>query len=203
MKGHHFEQGFDLRVYPDRLHQPSRWKKPRRIFVNSMSDLFHGEIATRTVNAIFTEMMKANQHTYQVLTKRPGRMKRVVKNRFFDESVPSHIWLGVSVEDQETAEMRIPKLLGVRSRSRFLSIEPLLERIEITKFLRTSDVHWVIVGGESGPKSRWMNPEWASNIRAVCQQYDVPFFFKQHGGLRPKSHGRILDGQTWDEMPTM
>lgn len=202
IKGHPYEQGFDLKVHDNRFSQPERWRKPRRIFVNSMSDLFHAGVVELDVMHLLTLMKEVDRHTYQILTKRPSRMRKMVgmwANNYGE--VPNHMWMGVSVENQKTVEARIPDLLQTPAKLRFLSVEPLLENIGLSKYLGTGQIHWVIVGGESGPKARRMNPDWAMNVRDTCQQYGVPFFFKQHGGPRPKTNGRLLEGRTWDEMP--
>jgi protein gp37 len=211
--GHPYQQGFDLRFWNERLTLPLEWKEPRRIFVNSMSDLFHEQIPDRFIELVFATMIKANQHVFQVLTKRSQRLVSWTKKRyrFVNESsdkpvLPKHIWLGVSLENQ-TFTKRIPHLQSVPARIRFLSVEPLLGKIVLSRDLLTG-IHWVIVGGESGPGARPMNPEWVRAIQIQCEKYDVPFFFKQWGAfdkngerVGKKSAGRTLAGRTWDQMP--
>ena len=197
IEGHPYEQGFDLRLWPSRLHQPSQWKKPRMIFVNSMSDLFHKAVDRRFIDHIFDAMEVADWHVYQVLTKRSSLMRRYVNHRYSGHKVPKHIWLGVSVEDS-VQRGRIDHLQKVNSDARFISFEPLLGPIGSVDL---SDVAWAIVGGESGPNARSMKPSWATELRDRCEEYGVAFFFKQWGGARPKSGGRLLDGQEWNGFP--
>lgn len=201
--GHPYEQGFDLKLHPDRLELPLHWKKPRRIFVNSMSDLFHEKVSFEFIEKIFCVMCNyyTSHHTFQVLTKRPEKMiqyfKAVTRYAGLTE-LPRNIWLGVSVENQEYADKRIPMLLKVPAAVRFLSCEPLLGPISLGNL---NGIHWVIVGGESGPGARPVQRDWVEDIKSQCIQYDVPFFFKQWGGVRKKEAGRTLGGRTWDEMP--
>ncbi len=195
---HPFEDGFDLTLRPDRTRQPLSWKKPKLIFVNSMSDLFHKEVPASFIDQVFETMEEANWHTFQILTKRSSLMKKYLNRRYSTSNPPEHIWLGVSVEDRSKIS-RIDHLRDSKAGVRFLSIEPLIGpigQIDLT------GIHWVIVGGESGPKSRPMNAEWVREVRDQCVDQDVPFFFKQWGGIRPKSGGRILDGRHWDQFPT-
>jgi protein gp37 len=194
---HPYEQGFDLRVWPSRLAQPSRWKKPRMIFVNSMSDLFHKDIEREYIDQVFDAMETADWHVYQVLTKRSSLMRNYVRNRYDGKTVPSHIWLGVSVEDA-AHKSRIEHLRQINSEARFISFEPLLGPIGDVDL---SGIAWAIVGGESGPKARPMHPDWATELRVACEDYDVAFFFKQWGGARPKSNGRLLEGEEWNGFP--
>lgn len=194
-----FPHGFDLVLHPERLELPKKWKQPRRIFVNSMSDLFHEEVPFEFVDAVFATMVEANQHTYQVLTKRPERMLDWARSR--EESFPSHIWVGVSVESQYWAR-RIDTLVDVPASVRFLSCEPLVRPLSLKEHVADGGLHWVIVGGESGPKARPMNPDWARLLRDECVEAAVPFFFKQWGGKTSKSGGRTLDGRTWEEYPS-
>ncbi len=195
--GHPYEQGFDLRLWPSRLAHPLGWKKPRRIFVNSMSDLFHKEVEWEFVDAVFDVMETADWHTYQVLTKRSSLMRNYVRRRYGSGVVAKHIWLGVSVEDAEH-KGRIDHLKEVNSASRFVSFEPLLGPIGPVDL---SGIAWAIVGGESGPGARPMDESWAIELRDRCQASSVAFFFKQWGGARPKSGGRLLDGEAWHEFP--
>lgn len=195
--GHPYEQGFDLRLWPSRLYQPLDWKKPRMIFVNSMSDLFHKDIARDHIDKVFDTMERADRHIYQVLTKRSSLMRDYVRKRFKDRPVPSHIWLGVSVED--TAHIgRIDHLKAINSVGRFISFEPLLGPIGTVDL---TGIAWAIVGGESGPGARPMESTWAIELRDACERYGVEFFFKQWGGLRPKSGGRLLEGIEWNGFP--
>jgi protein gp37 len=198
VKGHPYEQGFDLRLVPEKLNEPFRWKSPRRIFVNSMSDLFHEQIPDDYIASVVDVMLQADWHIYQVLTKRSERMRDLLNNRLRIAAARPHIWWGVSVENRKQGVPRIQDLHATPAPTKFLSIEPLLEdlgRIDLT------DIDWVIVGGESGPGARLMRREWVVSIRRQCRQYGVPFFFKQWGGVRKKKAGRLLDGRTYDEMP--
>lgn len=211
--GHPYEQGFDLRLWSNRLQLPLGWKEPRRIFVNSMSDLFHERVPNEFIQQVFDTMIEADQHIFQILTKRAERMLQwtSARYRFSNESaskpsLPRHIWLGVSVENQ-TFTRRIPYLQKTPARVRFLSVEPLIGPINLyAKFLQ--GIHWVIVGGESGPRARPMDPNWALAIQRQCAKYEVPFFFKQWGAFDRKGNrvgkkkaGRTLSGRTWDDMP--
>lgn len=192
--GHPFEQGFDIRLWPERLEEPLHWRRPRRVFVNSMSDLFHPEIPEEFVDACFRIMNLASWHQFQVLTKRPERALALA-DRF--EWTPN-IWMGVSVESQLFTS-RVAILKRIPGKVRFLSCEPLLGPLK----LNLRGVHWVIVGGESGPGARPMRPEWVRGIRAQCRRAAVPFFFKQWGGVVKSRTGRLLDRRTYDEMPTI
>lgn len=190
---------FAVRIWPDRLKQPGDWSEPRRIFVNSMSDLFHADIPEAFVRRIFGVMLDEDHHVSQILTKRPARAGAFFgrnSDLLVGSRVARHIWLGTSVEDQEVG-YRVRQLRQVPARLRFLSCEPLLGPLE----LDLEGIHWVIVGGESGPRRRPMDPKWARMIRDQCLQAGVPFFFKQVGGRTPKAGGRELDGRTWDEFP--
>lgn len=196
-----YENGFALRLLPDRLLDPVKRIKPTIYFVNSMSDLFHDMVPETYIDQVFDVICKTPQHSYQILTKRAARMARYFRKR----EVPANVWLGVSVENQRRGVPRIDYLREVRARIRFLSVEPLLEDVGM---LDLKDIHWVIVGGESGPKARPMKPEWAESVRLQCAEQEVAFFFKQWGGWgadgkrRAKSkNGRLLNGRTWDEMP--
>jgi protein gp37 len=197
IKDHPYEQGFDLRLWPARLEQPSLWKKPRMIFVNSMSDLFQKEIPREFVDRVFDSMEAANWHVFQVLTKRSSLMEKYVRGRYGDAPVPGHIWLGVSVEDAAHTG-RIAHLQRINSSARFISFEPLLAPIGDVDL---AGVAWAIVGGESGPGARPMSEDWVRRIKDVCERDDVAFFFKQWGGARPKSGGRLLDGEEWNGFP--
>lgn len=191
--GHPFEHGFDLRLVPTALELPLRWKAPRLVFVNSMSDLFHEDVPASYIQKVFDVMRRAKQHTFQVLTKRSKRMLEL--SRQLD--VPDNVWMGVSVESQRYVD-RIADLRGVKAKIRFLSVEPLLGPIHR---LPLRGIHWVIVGGESGHGARPMKPEWVREIREHCLAAQVPFFFKQWGGVRKSKAGRRLDRREWNEMP--
>ncbi|MCG8510615.1 MAG: phage Gp37/Gp68 family protein [Rhodospirillales bacterium] len=195
--GHPFETGFDLTLRPARLRHPLSWKSPKMIFVNSMSDLFHKEIPEAYVEDVFDTMEQADWHTFQVLTKRSSRMRDFINRRYEHRQTPPHIWLGVSVEDG-TQSSRVDHLRDANAAIRFLSIEPLLGpmgRVDL------KGISWMIVGGESGPRSRPMKSEWVRSLRDQCLTSGVAFFFKQWGGLRPKSGGRALDGREWNQFP--
>lgn len=195
--GHPFESGFDLTLRPQRLEQPLSWKQPRRIFVNSMSDLFHKEVPTAFIDKVFDTMERADWHTYQVLTKRSSLLARYLKRRYGDGFAPAHIWLGVSVEDAQNT-VRLKHLHAAQATTKFVSFEPLLGSVgdvDLTGF------DWVIVGGESGPRARPMEEAWAIEIRDLCRKAKVAFFFKQWGGVRPKSGGRFLKGREWNQYP--
>jgi protein gp37 len=192
--GHHFEQGFDLRLWRERLLLPLRWKKPRRIFVNSMSDLFHIGVPEDFILEVFDTMVRANWHTYQVLTKRPQRMYRLSSKLPW----PQHIWLGVSIES-DTVAWRADFLRRVPAAVRFISAEPLIGSVST---LDLEGIDWIIAGGESGHGHRDCNADWVRDLRDRCQEERVAFFFKQWGGRTPKMGGRLLDGRTWDEYPT-
>lgn len=196
--GHPYEQGFDLRLVPEKLGEPLSWKRPRRIFVNSMSDLFQDGVPVRFIKSVFSTMHEADWHIYQVLTKRHERMKDVVNKHLSWIEDLDHIWLGVSVEDRKYGLPRIDTLRDTKAGLRFLSIEPLLEDLGS---LDLSGIDWVIVGGESGPNSRPMEASWVLSIRNQCRKQKVPFFFKQWGGTRKQLAGRLLQGRTYDEFP--
>jgi protein gp37 len=219
VRGHPYEQGFDLRIWPERLELPFRWRKPRRVFVNSMSDLFQSGVETSFVAKAFAVMWATPQHTYQVLTKRPGRMASLLDSSDWwgrvvaelcclvpdrhrrDELIAAvaehargrwvlpNVWLGTSVESQKWASVRIPRLIETPATIRFLSCEPLLEAVDLARWLlvpgQTAPLHWVIVGGESGPGARPMHPMWAQDLANVCRLANVAFFFKQHGAWLP------------------
>lgn len=195
--GHPFETGFDLTLRPERLFQPFAWKRPKMIFVNSMSDLFHKDIPRAHIAAVFDTMEKADWHIYQVLTKRSSLLQKFINDRYKGHTAPAHMWFGVSVENAQ-ATSRIVHLQKARASVRFLSVEPLIA--PIGKF-SLDNIHWVIVGGESGPGARPMKPEWAIDIRNQCVTAHVPFFFKQWGGRSPKAGGRMLEGKVWSQFP--
>ena len=195
--GHPFEHGFDLTLRPERLAQPLKWKKPRMIFANSMSDLFHKNIPVSFIDSVFDTMEAANQHIFQVLTKRSSLMRNYLRRRYGDEMTPSHIWCGVSIEDNMSTT-RVGHIQSAPIAVRFLSIEPLLGPIHD---LDLEGISWVIVGGESGPQARPMKLEWVLEIRSRCEEERVDFFFKQWGGETPKSGGRLLNGAEYNAIP--
>ena len=203
MRTRGYESGFALRVLPERLDDPLNRKKPTVYFVNSMSDLFHDRVPEDYIDRVFDVIARTPHHTYQILTKRASRLAKYFKTR----SAPRNAWLGVSVENRKHGVPRIDHLRKTPAHIRFLSVEPLLEDVGQ---LDLTDIHWVIVGGESGPKARPMKKEWADSVRRQCEAQRVAFFFKQWGGWgvdgqrRAKSaNGRLLHGRTWDEMPSM
>jgi protein gp37 len=197
VKGHPYEHGFDPRLVLGKLHEPERWPTPKMIFVNSMSDLFHEAVPDEYVESVAQVMLKANWHTYQVLTKRAARMCDLLNTRL-RFSMQSHIWWGVSVENKKDGLPRMDHLRATPACVRFLSIEPLLEDLGT---IDLSGIHWVIVGGESGFGARPMQREWVISIRRQCRSQNVPFFFKQWGGVHKSRNGRVLDGRTYDELP--
>lgn len=219
---------FDVTLHYDRLEYPLRWRRPRRVFVCSMSDLFHEDVPMRYINNVFEVMEQAKQHTFQVLTKRPQRMREYIlwwENREQHEFRVANIWLGVTAENQELADERIPTLLDTHAVVRFVSAEPLLSSISfdydsdichcgeyinahshfeghnpmpMTESFLGNGIYWVIVGGETGPRARPMHPDWARDIRDQCIDAGVPFFFKRHGA---SNSSRLLDGQEWSQYP--
>ena len=195
--GHPFENGFDLTLRPQRLSQPLQWRAPKMIFVNSMSDLFHKEVPNEFISKVFDTMEAASWHTFQVLTKRSSLMRNFLKRRYGNGRGPLHMWFGVSVEDGKR-KSRINHLRETPAGMRFLSIEPLIAPVGE---LDLQGIDWVIVGGESGPGAREMKSEWVREIRDQCRTAGVAFFFKQWGGLRPKTGGREIDGREWSEYP--
>jgi protein gp37 len=225
--GHPFEQGFDVRLWPDRLRLPLRWRKPRRVFLNSMSDLWHDAVDTELIARVFAVMALAPRHTFQVLTKRPGRMHSLLSNEGFWDLVKSvasdygpvaeaesvigrrwlpNLWLGVSVESQKWAKVRLDRLAETTAGAvRFASCEPLLGELDLRPWL-AGGLDWVIAGGESGPRARPMHPEWVRSVREQCAEAGVPFFFKQWGAFVPEQDGHdrgavsLMDrrGQGWN-----
>jgi len=200
VSGHPYEQGFDLKLWPERLNLPLRWKQPRAVFVNSMSDLFHPRVPDAFIAAVFDVMRQAEQHTFQVLTKRPERAGRLSPTL----SWPDNLWMGATVEKQAYVQ-RVEYLLLTGARVKFLSCEPLLGPLQ----LNLNGIQWVVVGGESGPRARRMRVEWVKDIREQCRLSNVRFFFKQWGSYDAEGHrvgkkkaGRLLDGRTWDSMPS-
>lgn len=203
MGTHGYENGFKISLLPERLDEPLRRKKPTVYFVNSMSDLFHEKVSFDYIDQIFKVIERTPQHTYQILTKRADRMAKY----FSDKRAPVNAWLGVSVENRKHGIPRIDELRKVKATIRFLSVEPLLE--DLGK-INLRGIHWVIVGGESGPKARPMQEEWVESIRLQCESRKVAFFFKQWGGWgadgkkrAKKQNGRKLNGRTWDQMPEL
>ena len=198
VSGHTLENGFYLILSPESLTQPLQWRRPRRIFENSMSDLFHKEIKWSYIDRVFETMEAADWHTFQVLTKRSSLMSRYLRERYGTrDQAPPHIWLGVSVEDRKNA-VRIKHLRAAPASVKFVSFEPLLGpvgKIDLT------GIHCAIVGGESGPHARPMAEEWAIELRDQCRAAKVAFFFKQWGGPRPKSGGRLLRRREWNQYP--
>ena len=188
-----YRRGFQLTLQPHMLERPLSWKTPQTIFVNSMSDLFHKDIPDSYIQSVFDVMREASWHRFQVLTKRSDRLRQI--SRSIDW--PDNVWMGVSVESGRYVE-RIDDLRQTGAAVKFLSLEPLLGPLHK---LNLSNIDLVIVGGESGPGARSIDPDWVLDLRNQCQQADVPFFFKQWGGVNKKRTGRLLDGRTWDELP--
>jgi len=203
--GHPFEQGFDLRLWPERFGLPLTWKTSKRIFVNSMSDLFHERVPDSFIDRVFDTMVRARWHRFQVLTKRPERMLAYLDSRRgYSSRLASanpHIWLGASIETQKYIG-RAELVASLPSAVRFLSCEPLLGPLDLRDVLGPTAVNWVIAGGESGHGARPMDPAWALDIRDQCSDVGVPFFFKQWGGTNKKRTGRLLENRTWDELPS-
>ena len=191
---HPYEQGFDLRLWPSRLELPLRWKRPRLVFVNSMSDMFHEDVPLNFVKDVYDVMVRAPQHCFQLLTKRHERLAELAPELPW----PENLWIGVSIENRRFVK-RADYLRQVPAAVRFISAEPLLGPLE---GLDLAGIDWLIAGGESGPKHRRIDPDWVRELRDRCNADDVPFFFKQWGGRTSKAGGRLLDGRTWDEMPT-
>jgi protein gp37 len=197
--GHPYEQGFDVRLIPAKLDEPLRWKAPRMVFVNSMSDLFHEDVGDDYIERVCRVMEHAHWHTFQVLTKRSERMRDLLSTRLEFASRQPHIWFGVSVENRKHGLPRIEHLRAAPAGLRMLSVEPLLEDLGT---LDLSGIGWIILGGESGHGARPMHPDWVRSVRDQCQAVGVPFFFKQWGGVRKNRSGRVLDDRTHDEVPT-
>jgi protein gp37 len=188
-----YRDGFKVTLQPHMLQRPLEWRRPQMIFVNSMSDLFHESVPLSYIEDVFDVMRRAHWHTFQVLTKRAERLEELGPRLAW----PANVWMGVSVERSDYA-YRIDHLRGTPARTRFLSLEPLLGPLPA---LDLSDIDWVIVGGESGPRARPMEERWALDIQEQCDRCAVPFFFKQWGGRNKKAAGRLLNGRTWDGMP--
>ncbi len=192
--GHPYEQGFDLKLWPDRLDVPLRWRRPRMIFVNSMSDLFHEDVPLSFVQQVFATMERAEHHVFQVLTKRHERLAELAPSLPW----PSNVWMGVSIENKRWAR-RADYLRQVPAAVRFISAEPLLGPLGDS--LDLAGIDWLIAGGESGPRHRPVNVEWLRELRDTCNAAGVAFFFKQWGGRTPKAGGRELDDREWSELP--
>ena len=193
MRNPRYRNGFEVTLHEDLIGLPKRWKAPKTIFVNSMSDLFHEKVPLKFIQRVFATMADCPQHRFQVLTKRSDRLRTLAANLPW----PDNVWMGVSVEDASVLH-RVDDLRTVPAAVRFLSCEPLLGSLA---GINLADIHWVIAGGESGPKSRRMDPAWPLQLRDDCEAMDVPFFFKQWGGINKKAAGRILDGMTYSGMP--
>lgn len=193
--GHPYTQGFDLRLWPDRLEAPLSWRRPRFVFVNSMSDLFHEEIPEAYIQQVFDVMTRAGQHVFQILTKRHERLAQLAPRLPW----PSNVWMGVSIENRRFVH-RADYLRRVNARIRFISAEPLLGRLE---GLDLNGIDWLIAGGESGHRHRAVDPDWIRDLRDRCSRAGIAFFFKQWGGRTSKSGGRVLDGREWSQMPPM
>ena len=189
-----YSKGFRVTIHPEELETPHRWKKPRIVFVNSMSDLFHRDMPEAFIRRVFETMAQCPRHRFQVLTKRAGRLRRMSPRLPWTEN----IWMGVSIED-DCQRSRLDELRNCDAHLKFLSLEPLLGPLPE---LALEGIDWVIVGGESGPKARPMAEEWVRDLRDQCQAAGIPFFFKQWGGKNKKRAGRLLDGRTHDAMPT-
>lgn len=196
--GHPYEQGFDLRLVPEKLLEPIRWTNAKMVFVNSMSDLFHQSIPDLYVEAVSEVMSAVGWHTYQVLTKRASRLRSLLSTKLRRAADCEHIWWGVSVEDRKYGIPRIEDLRNSPAMVRFLSIEPLLE--DLGK-IDLQGIHWIIVGGESGRGARPMRTEWVLSILEQCHAAGIPFFFKQWGGVQKKRTGRLLNDRTYDDFP--
>lgn len=198
--GHPYEQGFDLRLVPEKLGEPFTWSRPQMVFVNSMSDLFHEDVPDEYVENVLNVMAKANWHIYQVLTKRSERLRDMLRTKLAFAAQLDHIWWGVSVENRKHGIPRISHLQSASPSMAFLSIEPLLEDLGQVDF---TGINWVIVGGESGAGARPMEKSWVLNIQRQCKTVKIPFFFKQWGGVRKSETGRELNHRTYDELPSI
>lgn len=198
--GHPYEQGFDLRLVPEKLYEPLKWKHPKKIFVNSMSDLFHPEVPDSFIISVAEVMMAGNWHQYQVLTKRATRLRALLNSKLRFAAKSPHIWWGVSVENKKHGVPRIDELRNTPATIKFLSIEPLLEYLGEVNF---KGIDWVIVGGESGWGARKVEENWVLGLLEQCRAQHVRFFFKQWGGVNKKASGRTLNGRTYDELPIL
>ena len=198
--GHPYGQGFDLRLVPEKLGEPLKWTRSRKIFVNSMSDLFHPQVPDDYIVEVAKIMEQARWHQFQVLTKRADRLHELLTHQLRFVAQVNHIWWGVSVENRKHGIPRIERLKEAPARVKFLSVEPLLEHLGS---LDLSGISWVIVGGESGPGARKMEETWVQDLLVQCRNQKVPFFFKQWGGIRKKTTGRMLNERTYDELPIL
>jgi protein gp37 len=198
--GHPYEQGFDLRLVPEKLHEPLKWKRPRKIFVNSMSDLFHPDVPDDFIVRVANVMMEGNWHQYQVLTKRAERLRNLLNSKLRFATKSSHIWWGVSVENKKHGLPRIEEIRNTPAAIKFLSIEPLIEQLG---HVNLKGIDWVIVGGESGRGARKLEESWVQDLLRQCKIQHVRFFFKQWGGFNKKAAGRTLNGRTYDELPVL
>ena len=196
--GHPYEQGFKIRLVPEMMGRPLTWKKPQRIFVNSMSDLFHPKVSDEYIAQVANVMIEANWHTFQVLTKRAERLEQALNTFLSKAAAQSHIWWGVSVENRQHGLPRIDHLRRSKASVKFLSVEPLLEDLGVFDLRK---IDWVIAGGESGPGARPMEAQWVDSVRKQCELKKVAFFFKQWGGVRKSKTGRLLNGRTYDQLP--
>jgi protein gp37 len=197
---HPYEQGFDLRLVPEKLFEPLKWKRPKKIFVNSMSDLFHPDVPDEFIVRVAEVMIEGDWHNYQVLTKRAERLEKLLNSKLKFATVSSHIWWGVSVEDRKHGIPRIEHLRNTPAAIKFLSIEPLLQDLGLVNL---KAIDWVIVGGESGRGARPMEQVWVQQLLRQCTKQKVTFFFKQWGGTNKKAAGRILNGRTYDDLPIL
>lgn len=198
--GHPYEEGFDLRLIPEKLNEPLKWRTPKKIFVNSMSDLFHPRIPDEYIEEVARVMIKGDWHQYQVLTKRAERLRVLLNTKLRFATSTQHIWWGVSVENKKHGLPRIGELRNTPASIKFLSIEPLLEDLGDIDF---GGIDWVIVGGESGRGARKMDKSWVQGILRQCRTQKVRFFFKQWGGVNKKAAGRTLNGRIYDELPIL
>ena len=196
-----YRNDFEFTEHPQAVELPLKWKKPRRIFVNSMSDLFHEKARMEYIGACFDVMVRASQHVYQVLTKRPSYMAEFADHfeKFYGYTMPQHIWMGTSIENNDTVH-RIDSLRTVKAKIRFISFEPLLEKLDAVNL---TGIDWAIIGGESGANFRPVREEWISTLIEQCEEQHVPVFFKQWGGIRPTSGGRTINGRTYSEYPVL
>jgi protein gp37 len=190
-----YKDGFQIKIHEDLIDVPTKWYKPRVVFVNSMSDLFHEDVSDLFIKKVFNTMIKCPQHTFQILTKRSERLLSL--SRYL--KWPHNAWIGVTVEDSDN-KYRIENLRRCGAKVKFISCEPLIGPIHN---LQLNDIDWVIVGGESGPSARPMQEEWATSIRDQCINKEVPYFFKQWGGWNKKANGRVLEGHLWNQMPPL
>jgi protein gp37 len=197
---HPYERGFDLRTVPDKLYEPLRWKKSRKIFVNSMSDLFHPDVPDDYIVEVARVMMQGDWHQYQVLTKRSERLRDLLNSKLLFAATSSHIWWGVSVENVKHGVPRIAHIRATPAKVKFLSVEPLLEDLGEVNL---SEIDWLIAGGESGRGARPMEEMWVQKLLAQCREQKVRFFFKQWGGVQKKKAGRTLNNRTYDELPIL